>query len=250
MSDASLEVQASLGRIANLELKLRNAELKVTDTQAEISRELAALKAMLQTGTTGDPFRDQFIKFSGWDPAVESAYRELNDSIAGYKGEFVLLTYEKEIRMPGGIFRDDRYTGAKFYRLAVLEDDKLVPLQVKGWLSETHQSLALPVSRYIEGEVEMMVKTGKPEVVQGSLFDPRHHDRDPPAFISYMLEKSGELNRRGSSLLVRSSEPFEVQVIVGNAAVKSWLASALMDDLYKPTAHALGMLELEPTEPE
>ncbi len=238
MADTSPEVLASMGRISTSELKVRNAEVALADARVELEREHMALRQMVLGGaTTGDPFRNLFIKSWGFDEQLESAYRTLHDLLSGRKGEFVLIAYECRVQRTtvmtvlSGV---PEFQDKGFYRLGVLEGEGLI---APVWRRVETERLILPVSCYIEGIVVPFPKPTKLHVWEGSLFDPRYKKTDPPGFASYMLDTSVATGRHSA-----------IELVVGNQAVKAWLAKEAIDDLYKPAAHALGMLELEQTD--
>lgn len=246
----SPDVDTLLGRIMTLEVKVRNAEVAVADSNKELEGVHEALIAALKAGsTTGDPFRDEFIKMYSWNPAAELVYRDLNDQLKGHKGEFILLAYTHEVRMPGGMFRQESYANVRHFRLGVLDDETFGTTMVKGWFRrEDGPMFSLPVSRYIERETEPYADIGRLELVEGNLFDQRHMHRDPPILSTYMLEKAGLW--RGSETRFNSRHLYahDIELIIGDDAVKAWLEKVGMADLYKPAAATLSKLILEPTD--
>jgi len=247
MADASPNVAACIEKVESLKVQFENKQREAQCIKEQFHAAQKELEVALKDGTTGDWLRDQCIKGWGLEPAIEAAYREIHDKLAGHKGEFVLLAFDQEERIPGGFFREESYRMATCYRLGVLGDDKLVLIPSKRWDRHHSDQLGLPVTRFIEGEKEPFPSISKPKVVEAELFDPQHQDRDPPSFTRYIEERSG-LYPASIIASMSARGPMNVELVVGNAAVKEWLRKAAMDDIYKPAAHALSMLELEPTD--
>lgn len=244
-----MNILAGIVNVENLKRELKERELNVKSTKERLYAAEKILMASLEAGgTTGDWLRDECIKMYGHEPATEAAYRDVNDSFKGHKGEFVLLTYDIEKRLPGGFLREESWHTVTYYRLGVLADDKLIVVLHKGWDKRRDSyHLEPPVESFIAGEKEPFPRIGKLEVIKQRLFDLEHQDRDPPHFMKYVGEKSGLHPEWGQSASIMRY-PTNAQLVVGNEAVKEWLKKAAMQDLYKPAAHALGMLELEPTD--
>ncbi len=78
--------------------------------------------------STGDRLRDLVLAAHGYDPMLEEKYRELEDTLQGKKGEFVLISWQKMVRAYGP--RDDMRS-VSLYRLGVLEDEKVIPCIAK-----------------------------------------------------------------------------------------------------------------------
>lgn len=251
MADTS-KATAHIGRIMNLELRVRNAELALNDARHELNEEREALqKAVVAGEKTGDPFRDRFVALHGWSPELEPAYRALEQELKGHKGEFVLLAYSHEVRMPGGIFRSESYRTARYFRLAVLEGETFGTARVQGWFKEHDvDNFCIPISRYIEGEVEPYPTAKKLEVVKDGLFAQwRQEGREPPpVFSTFMLERAGLWSGSETRFNNRHLYAHDVELVVGDKAVQAWLAKVAMADIYKPAAAALSKLILEPTE--
>lgn len=246
MVDASPEVENSLRAIAVSQLAVTKTENALAHATRVLHARSDQLKKQVAGGsTTGDPFRDRFIKLYGWEPVAELAYRDINEQLAGRKGEFALLVYSHEVSVPGGFLREESYRAARYCRLGVLDDETLGTTVAKGFYPQ-HDSVVfcLPVSRYIERETEPYPTIGRLEVIGGNLFDQRYMHRDPPVFSTYMLEKAGLWKESGS----RSLHAFDVELIVGDEATKAWLAKVAMESLYKPAAAALSKLILEQTD--
>ncbi len=246
MKVASDDVKACIANVEALKREIETRMHAVKEAKERLSAAQDELSAALDAGgTSGDWLRDQCLKMNGHEPALEAAYREVHDSLKGRRGEFIMLIYDRQKRLPGGIFSEERYHTATYYRLGVLTDDKLALTLHKGWDEEHHSyHLELPVTSFIVGEKEPFPLIGKLDTVQLSLFGPQYQDSDPPHFMKYVAEKSGLYPAwKNASAIMHDST--NAELVVGNAAVKDWLKKAAMQDLYKPAAHALGMLELE-----
>ena len=226
-------ISLALWGLKNLQDQLDEIDNSRKVKAAELSAEESTLRKRLAAGeTTGDPLQDLVIRAHGYgkDLAdVLARYRELEGMLKGKKGEFILLSFHAQIpfkhTMTSVECRD-----ARCYRLGVLTDESLVWAGERGPLG--YYSITIPVSQFIYGEGYLAPPNLPPQ--KGDLFAQMHRHADPHAL----------------SLMMEEGYGWKEVLIIGNDAVKKWLNSHIMPELYKVAADALGMLELEPTEEE
>lgn len=191
--------------------------------------------------STGDRLRDLVLAAHGYDPMLEEKYRELEDTLQGKKGEFVLISWQKMVRAYGP--RDDMRS-VSLYRLGVLEDEKVIPCIAKdlGPFTLHGSVLTLPISRFVAGDLDTAPFRGarqKTDAQKKNIFAQVSSDSDPPFLGLHVLQEVRPHPRVAPSTL---------EIIVGDEPVKEWLRKHLMEGLYKPAAYALSKLILEPTE--
>jgi len=150
--------------------------------------------------------------------------KKIEERLAGKRGEFVLLSFDAEIRFKY-TWIGDEYRHASCYRIGVLEGEKLM------WNGEDQLSApTLPISRYLKGE-EGIFRPGDNigGVVQKNIFAHGYCDEDPPPLHALMQNECGS-------------------IVIGDEAVKEWLQKRGMEELFKLAATALSKLILEPTD--
>ncbi len=195
---------------------------------------------LAQGETTGDRYVDMVIRMHGVEKLEEltAKYRTLEEQLKGKKGEFILIHYV--IQMPHTFHSHGVDTFPhRMLRLAVLEGEEVVWTSSESVISNNGKILTLPTSQYLQLEQSIYLHDdkldGKLETEKGPLFDPFHlgggNDTSPP----YLgLE---DFTERG----------FAEDLVIGDEAVQEWLTKNAMPGLYKPAAHALSKLILEPT---
>ncbi len=193
------------------------------------------LRERLANGeTTGDPLKDLVLKTHGWDPEAEEKYAALERQLAGKKGEFVLLFYHSQ-RDTRHIFgRGWEHESADYYRIGVLEGEKLIGVEETTFTNAT--LITLPVSRYIRDTPGIFLESDKVrrplEVREHDIFEREYHDPGPYPLGCWIKGKGSRLS----------------ELVIGDEAVKEWLDKRHMSGLYKTAADALSKLVLEPTE--
>ncbi len=243
MATASPDVIERIVRVGAAQAELEEKRRETAEAEkTACAEEEGLMEAIAAGGTTGDWLRDQVIRTCGYGSCMEAAYHQVNDQLMCRRGEFALLAYDHEKYVPPGIlFGGAKRVPASFYRLGVLEEDELVlaPPKRKGY---ENGMLDLPVTRFVAGEKGSYLAFRKPQVVEARLFD-QLGEHSPPHFTMYIMEKSGLYPATAISALAARG-PTNVELVVGNAAVRDWLENAGMMSLYDPAARVLGMFEL------
>ena len=194
-----------------------------------ILRDTEELQERLKAGeTTKDSLRDILIlSLYGLNHEWEGIYRKLQDTLWGKKGKLVLLSFYVKISHIDSMDPAE-YCGAHYYRVGVLDGEKLILGQ------DTLPTL--PVSRYAEEQVTTwgkdMLVSWVLDVKEGTLLDPFTRGSGYTVFsLTNILQRGGS---------------WQSELIIGNEAVKKWLDTHFATGVFELAADAFSEPILEP----